>query len=588
MQLSRREFMHALGLAGAAGMIRPRGAQAMGMFQDDPYAVPDFGNVTLMHFTDCHAQLKPVHFREPNVNIGVGPMKGEPPHLVADAFLEHFGIKGARKTYAYTPINYVENARQFGKMGGFAHIKALVDRYRAEREGKTLLLDGGDTWQGSATSLWTNAQDMVNATNKLGVDVMTGHWEFTYGAERIRELIDNGELSMDFVAHNITDKTWGDRVDLFEPYTVKERNGVRTAVIGQAFPFTPIANPQYKIPDWSFGIDEEHAQKVVDDIRDNDKADVVVILSHNGMDVDKKMASRLRGVDAILGGHTHDAMPAPMEIKNAGGGMDGTTLVVNSGSNGKFLTRLDFDVKNGRVRDYQFRMLPIFSEVIEPDPDMAKLIEDERRMAQDQVGKDLGEELAISEDLLYRRGNFNGTFDQLICDALRETQDAEVALSPGFRWGTTVLPGEPITLEHVYTQTAITYPKVTLNEMSGEQLKMALEDVAENLFNPDPYYQQGGDMVRTGGLQFAFNPKESMGSRIQDLEVNGKPLDPNKTYKVAGWASVDPVDESRPAIYNVVSDWLRDKKNVRVGDPYIPKLKGVKGNPGLDMDVRLS
>ncbi|MFA9459855.1 thiosulfohydrolase SoxB [Thiohalorhabdus methylotrophus] len=587
MQLSRREFLHALGLAGAAGMLRPRGAQAMGWFKEDAYAVPDFGNVTLMHFTDCHAQLNPVYFREPNINIGVGPMKGEPPHLVTDAFLEHYGIKkGSKRAHAFTPINYVEEAEKHGKMGGFAHMKTLVDRFRSEREGKSLLLDGGDTWQGSATSLWSNALDMVNATNKLGVDVMTGHWEFTYGADRVRELIEDGMLDMDFVAHNITDNMWGERVGLFEPYTVKERNGVRIAVIGQAFPFTPIANPQYKIPDWSFGIDESHAQELVDEIRDNDKADVVVILSHNGMDVDKKMASRLRGVDVILGGHTHDAMPAPMEIKNQGGGIGGMTLVVNSGSNGKFLSRLDFDVKNGKVRDYRFHMLPIFSNELEPDPEMAKLIEEERDKAQKQAGKDLGEELAVTEDLLYRRGNFNGTFDQLIVEALMESQDAEIALSPGFRWGTSVLPGQPITLEDVYTQTAITYPKVTLNEMTGERLKFVLEDVAENLFNPDPYYQQGGDMVRVGGLKFAFNPKEKQGNRVQDMELNGKAVDPKKHYKVAGWASVTPVDESRPNIYDVCCEWLRGKKNVTVGEPNIPKLKGVKGNPGLDLDVR--
>ncbi|HKJ71451.1 MAG TPA: thiosulfohydrolase SoxB [Gammaproteobacteria bacterium] len=589
MQLSRREFLHALGLAGAAGMLRPRGAHAMGWFKDDPYAVPDdFGNVTLMHFTDCHAQLNPVYFREPNINIGVGTMKGEPPHLVTDAFLEHFGIKSEKKTYAYTPIDFVENARKYGKMGGFAHLQTLVNRYRAERDGKTLLLDGGDTWQGSATSLWTNALDMVKATNKLGVDAMTGHWEFTYGSDRVRELIDGGMLDMDFVAHNITDSTWGDPIDLFPPYTVKERNGVRIAVIGQAFPFTPIANPQYKIPGWSFGINEDHAQKLVDEIREGDKADVVAILSHNGMDVDKKMASRLRGVDVILGGHTHDAMPAPMEIANKGGGLGGKTLVINSGSNGKYLTRLDFDVKNGKVRDYRFHMLPIFSNEIEPDPEMAKLIDTERSKAQEEAGQDLGEELAVTEDLLYRRGNFNGTFDQLICEALMDDQDAEIALSPGFRWGVSVLPGDPITLEHVYTQTAITYPKVTLDEMPGERLKLVLEDVAENLFNPDPYYQQGGDMVRVGGLKFAFNPKETQGNRVQDMELNGKPISPKKTYKVAGWASVTPVDEDRPNVYDVVADWLRGQKNVKVGEPNTPKLKGVKGNPGLDMDVRMS
>jgi len=584
MHLNRREFLHALALAGAAGMLRPRGAQAMGWFADDPYAVPDFGNVSLLHFTDCHAQLNPVHFREPHINLGIGGMKGEPPHLVTDAFLTHYGVTDPRRTHAFTPVGFVDGARQYGRMGGFAHLKTLVERYRAERDGRTLLLDGGDTWQGSATALWSNAGDMVRASNELGVDVMTGHWEFTYGEERVREILDN-ELNADFVAHNIKDATWGDNVAYFDNYVVKERGGVRIAVVGQAFPYTPIANPAYKIPNWSFGIQEEHAQEVVDEIRDGDQADVVVILSHNGMDVDKKMASRLRGVDVILGGHTHDAMPAPMEIKNAGGGIGGVTLVVNSGSNGKFLTRLDFDVKNGKVRDYRFHMLPVFSDAIEADPGMQQLIDAERAKAEAAAGKQLAEELAVTEDLLYRRGNFTGTFDQLILDALRQTQDAPIALSPGFRWGVSVLPGDPITLEQAYTQTAITYPYVTVNEMTGERFKFVLEDVAANLFNPDPYYQQGGDMVRVGGVTYSIDPTAETGKRIADLAIDGEPIDPNKTYKVASWAPVDEVDPALPTAYEVFADWLRSQKQVRVGEPNVPRIKGIKANPGLDRDL---
>jgi len=585
MHMNRREFLYAMALAGAAGMLRPRGAQAMGWFRDDPYGVPDFGNVSLLHFTDCHAQLNPVHFREPHINIGVGSMKGEPPHLVTDAFLDYYGIPHeSRRAHAFTPLGYVEAAREFGRMGGFAHLKTLVDRYRAERDGRTLLLDGGDTWQGSASALWSKAADMVRASNELGVDVMTGHWEFTYGEERVKEIIDD-ELDADFVAHNIKDATWGDHVDFFDSYVVKERDGVRIAVVGQAFPYTPIANPSYKIPDWSFGIQEDHAQKVVDEIREGGKADVVVLLSHNGMDVDKKMASRLRGVDVILGGHTHDAVPAPMEIANAGGGIGGKTLVVNSGSNGKFLSRLDLDVKDGRVRDYRFHMLPVFSSVLEAEPGMQRLIDDERAKAEKAAGKRLDEELAVTEDLLYRRGNFTGTFDQLILDALRDTQDAEIALSPGFRWGVSVLPGDPITLEQAYTMTAITYPYVTVNEMTGERLKFVLEDVAANLFNPDPYYQQGGDMVRVGGMRYAIDPTAETGRRITDMAIGDRPIDPNKTYKVASWAPVDPVDEGLPPAYEVFSDWLRSRKTVRAGEPNVPVIKGIKDNPGLDRDL---
>jgi len=410
---------------------------------------------------------------------------------------------------------------------------------------------------------------MVDATKQLGVDVMTGHWEFTFGADRVSEIIENDlEGHIDFVAQNVIDNQWEE--DVFKPYVIKEMNGIPVAVIGQAFPYTPIANPRWMIPEWSFGIREDKMQDNVDAAR-KEGAQVVIVLSHNGMDVDLKMASRVRGIDAIMGGHTHDAVPKPVEVKNAGG----TTLVINSGSNGKFLSVLDFDVKNGKVRDFRYRLLPVFSNFIEPDARMSKLISDVRKPYLDK----LNEELGVADELLYRRGNFNGTFDQLILDAMLDVQEADIAFSPGFRWGVSVLPGEPITFEHVMTQTAITYPTATLSEVSGEQIKVILEDVADNLFNEDPYYQQGGDMVRVGGLKYSIDLSQKIGKRISDMELNGKPLDANKKYRLAGWASMEK-REGTP-IWEVVAEYIRAQDAVRIKELNIPKIKGLGSNPGL-------
>jgi sulfur-oxidizing protein SoxB len=567
MSISRREFMQVLAAAAAAGFALPGVGRSA---QTDPYDLPRFGNVSFLHYTDCHAQLLPVWFREPSINLGVAGMKGNAPHLVGEHFLRHFGIQpGTPEAHAFTMLDFAAAARKYGKLGGFAHLRTLVKRLKDSRPG-ALLLDGGDTWQGSATALWTHAQDMVDAQKLLGVDIMTPHWEMTYGAERVMEIIENDFAgSIEFVAQNVVDREWGEAV--FKPYVMREQNGVKVAVIGQAFPYTPIANPRYMIPDWSFGIQDEHMQETVDAAR-GEGAQVVVVVSHNGMDVDLKMASRVTGIDAILGGHTHDAVPRPVPVKNAAG----TTLVINSGSNGKFLSVLDFDVKNGRVSDYRFKQLPVFADLLEPDAEMERYIAGVRAPYQDK----LDEELAVADDLLYRRGNFNGTFDQLICDALMEGLDAEIAFSPGFRWGVSVLPGEPITFDHVMTQTAITYPVVTRNELSGEQIKTILEDVADNIFNPDPYYQQGGDMVRVGGLKYSIDPTAAMGSRIQDMELNGKPIDPSRKYAVAGWASVAKPLEGKP-VWDVVAGYLRDRKTIRVGTPNTPRLKNVGGNPGI-------
>jgi len=430
--------------------------------------------------------------------------------------------------------------------------------------------DGGDTWQGSGTSLWTKAQDMVDAQLLLGVDIMTPHWEMTYGADRVMEIVENDfKGKLDFVAQNIVDNEWEELV--FKPYSLREINGVPTAIIGQAFPYTPIANPRYLVPDWSFGIREEKMQKTVNKARE-EGAQVVVVLSHNGMDVDLKMASRVTGIDAIMGGHTHDAVPAPVVVENSAG----KTLVTNAGSNTQFLGVLDLDVKDGKVRDYRYKLLPVFSNLLAADPAMNAYIEKVRAPYADK----LGETLAMTDEVLYRRGNFNGTFDQLICDALIDVKGAQISFSPGFRWGVSVLPGEAITLDHVMTQTAITYPITTLSNMSGTRIKEILEDVADNLFNKDPYYQQGGDMVRVGGLKYAIDPGADIGSRISDMELDGEPLDPDKEYAVAGWASVQEQPDGVP-VWDVVTEYLRAKKTISHIALNEPKLKNVGDNPGL-------
>lgn len=598
MNMSRREFMQMLAVASASGFTLSAcesGSQsgdavvskaAPGVkAQKAPsnmYEVPAYGNVSFMHYTDCHGQLLPIYFREPNVNIGVAGMKGRAPHIVGEDFLKRFNIEpNSINAHAYTYLNFSDAAQKYGKVGGFAHLATLVKSIRASRPG-SLLLDGGDTWGGgSGTAVWTNAQDMVDAQKLLGVDVMTGHWEFTYGANRVKEVIENDfEGHIDFVAQNIVDKEFEEGV--FKPYTIKEMNGTPVAIIGQAFPYTPIANPSFMVPNWSFGIRDENMQEMVNKAR-GEGAQVVVVLSHNGMDVDLKMASRVTGIDAIMGGHTHDAIPEPIEVSNAGG----KTLVINSGSNGKFLSVLDFDVKDGKIRGYQFKMLPVFSNLIEPDAAMASYITKVRDQDVTYGGKTfnmkkaLDEKLAVAGDLLYRRGNFNGTFDQLICDALMEVNDSEISFSPGFRWGVSVLPGQDITFDHVMTQTGLTYPVVTRNEMTGEFIKTVLEDVADNIFNEDPYYQQGGDMVRVGGLKFAIDPTKTIGKRITDMELNGEKIQASKNYMVAGWASVAQKLEGRP-IWDLVAEYLRNQDTVvKISDFNIPKIKGIENNPGL-------
>lgn len=567
--MNRREFLQVLAAASACGMPLPGLAMRRQDAGRDLYELPRFGNVHFLHMTDCHAQLLPIWFREPSTNLGVAGMAGQPPHLVGPHFLKHYGIApGTAEAHALTYLDFEEAARRYGKVGGFAHLATLVKRLRDSRPG-ALLLDGGDTWQGSGTALWTRGQDMVDVMLALGVDVMTGHWEFTLGAERVEEVV-NGPFKgkVDFVTQNLRTADFGDEV--FPAYTLKERNGVPVAVIGQAFPYTPIANPRHFVPDWTFGIQEENLKAVIDEVRGKG-AQIVVLLSHNGMDTDLKLASRVRGLDAILGGHTHDGVPRPVVVRSG----DSETLVTNAGSNGKFLGVLDFEVKNGKRTGWQYRLLPVFAEALPADPAMSALIMRIRAPYENR----LGEVLATTGELLYRRGNFNGSFDQLILDALLAEKDAQIAFSPGFRWGTSLLPGDPITMERLLDQTAITYPQTTRTVMSGTMIKTILEDVADNLFNPDPYFQQGGDMVRIGGLEYAIAPNAPAGERLRELRLDGKPLEADKTYVVAGWAPVAEGVEGEP-VWDVVARWLRNQKTLAPRKLNLPRLIGVDGNPG--------
>jgi sulfur-oxidizing protein SoxB len=578
MTIRRRDFLKFAGAATLSGSL-PRLARSAD--NAGVYDLERFGNARILHITDTHAQLKPVYFREPGVNLGIGSMQGNPPHLVGKAFLDRFAIRpDSADAYAFTCIEFEKAAGRFGKLGGFAHIKTLVDRLRSDvGPGRSLLLDGGDLWQGTGLANTLHGADMVEAANLLGIEAMTGHWEFTYGEKVLRSNLER--FKGEFLAQNVflteeaafNDAKAFDPASgrVFKPSIIREIGGHRIAVIGQAFPYVPIAHPKRFTPDWKFGIRDEELQKLVDTLRNNDKVDAVVLLSHNGMDVDLKLASRVTGIDVILGGHTHDAVPQPISVSNPGG----VTLVTNAGSNGKFLAVLDLDITKGKVANTRYRLLPVFSELLKPDAAMQALIDKTR----EPHASDWGDKIVTADRLLYRRGNFSGTTDQLICDALRSELDAEIALSPGFRWGTTTLAGQPLTMEDLLAQTAITYPQTYTLAMTGGQIKDVLEDVCDNLFNADPYYQQGGDMVRVGGLIYACTPAESVGKRISDLKFeDGRTLEAGKSYKVAGWASVN--EQGGTPVWDVVAKHLKSGKPPNRSAPGVT-LRGVDGNPGI-------
>ena len=584
--LNRREFLYMMSILGSSQLFA-KSHEKLSDFNsmEDYYKLKNFGNARFMHMTDCHAQLLPVHFREPSVNLGFDSNFGKPPHIVGSHFLKHYGIKAnSRAAFAMTCVNYAENAHRFHRIGGFAHIKTLTDHLRGSfGKDKTLFLDGGDTWQGSATSLYTRGKDMVGAINMLGVDVCTGHWEFTYKEKEILENIK--ALNSDFVAQNVfvkeeslmngVDAYDEDSGRAFKPYVMKKMGDHRVAVIGQAFPYTTIANPQRFIPDWSFGIKPEEMQQLVYDVRTKEKPDAVIVISHNGYDVDKKMAAVVTGIDFIMGGHTHDAVPEAIPVKNKAG----VTHVINSGSNGKFIGVLDIDIKGKKVSDFRFTLLPVFSDLLPEDPKMKKYIDDVRAPFLDKLTRPL----ATTDELLYRRGNFNGTFDQIICDSLREVKGADISMSPGFRWGTSVLPGEAITFDDLMNHTSMTYPETYVREVKGKDLHAILEDVADNLFNKDPFLQQGGDMVRTGGLSYTIDPMKNIGQRITNLQLSsGHQIEANKTYKLAGWSTVGSASTGEP-VWETVTKYLEDHKHIKNLKLETPDIIGVKNNPGIEM-----
>ena len=552
---SRRDFLQ-VGMATSAIY----GASGFGSFsklsaqqklsQDDLLRFDTYGNVSLIHITDIHAQLKPIYFREPEINLGVGSALGQVPHITGANFRKMYGIDdGSPSHYALTHNDFSALASEYGRVGGLDRVATVVKSIRADRP-DAILLDGGDTWHGSYTCHHTQGQDMVNVMNALNTEAMTFHWEFTLGSDRVHEIIDT--LPFPALGQNIFDAEWDEPAEYFKPYTFFERGGSKIAVIGQAFPYMPIANPSWMFPEYSFGIRDENMQAMVDEVRGLG-ADLVVVLSHNGFDVDKKMASIVTGIDIILSGHTHDALPEPVLVND--------TVIVASGSNGKFVSRIDLDVRNGQMMGFKHKLIPIFSDVITPDPDMAALIDRERAPYIDQLSEVIGQ----SESLLYRRGNFNGTWDDLICQALIEEREADISMSPGVRWGPSILPGQDITREDIWNVTSMSYGKVYRTEMTGEFIHIILEDVADNLFNPDPYYQQGGDMVRIGGMGYRIDINKPQGKRITELTLlkTGERIDPSKTYIVAGWASINEGTEG-PQVWDLVENYIRRNGIVKV------------------------
>ncbi|KZD23780.1 thiosulfohydrolase SoxB [Tardiphaga robiniae] len=563
--ISRRDFLRATAAASALTIgsgLGPlgRAAAQQRITQADILRFDPLGTVTILYVADTHAQLMPLHFREPSVNLGVGEVKGMPPHLTDAEFRNYFKIAaGSADAFSLTADDFVALAKNYGRMGGMDRIATLIGAVRAERgDDKVLLLDGGDSWQGSWTSLQTKAQDMVDVMSALKLDAMVGHWEFTYGAERVKQIADSAPFA--FLAQNIRDNEWQEPV--FEARKMFERGGATIAVIGQALPRTAVANPRWMFPNWEFGIREEDIQKQVDEARAAG-ASIVVLLSHNGFDVDRKLAGRVKGLDVILTAHTHDAMPGLIKV--------GNTVLVATGSHGKFVSRLDIEVKDKKVADIRFKLMPVFSDAIKPDPAMTALVEKVRA----PFARDLAREIGKTDSLLYRRGNFNGTFDDLICNAMMAERDAEIVLSPGFRWGGTLIPGDAITWEQITNATAITYPNCYRNQMTGTQIKEVLEDVADNIFHPDPYFQGGGDMVRMGGMGYAIDISKPMGSRISAMThlKSGKPIEASKTYTVSGWASINENTQG-PPIWDVVAAHVAKVSTVKIEPNTAVKVTG--------------
>lgn len=563
MDITRRDFFHLAGVLGASTFLAgcSSSTTTSSMLPSDISAstlmdMKPVGNVSILHICDLHAHLKPLYWREPSTLISAPELVGNPGFICGKNFMNYYGVKDdSLDAYFDTYLNFDELAKKFGKMGGVAHIKTIANEVRRDRgEQNVLFLDSGDTWQGTAVALWTKGEAIVKAQNDLGIDVMVGHWEFTYGKERVAELI--GKLNAKFIAQNIINNDqWSDKFEelVFEPYTIKVVGGHKIGIIGQAFPFTSTANPKHFTEGWSFGINTESLQKYVDKLRIEEKVEAVLLLSHDGFSVDQEVAKKVKGIDFILSGHTHDPAPKPIKINN--------TVILISGSHGKYVSRLDLDIKNGKVVDYGYKLIPVASDLIPADPKTQALVNQIYAPYEEKLSEVLGK----TKHTLYKRDTFFSTYDALIGDAIKDTMDSEIAFTPGYRWGTTIPAGSAVTLDSVFDMTAITYPEVYTFELKGDRIKALLEDIADNVFNANPMYQQGGDMSRLAGIHYEIKVGAQTGNRINNIKVNGKPLDTNKNYKISSWGgnlqnAGTNLQESKIApVYDVTANYIRKK-----------------------------
>jgi len=568
MDISRRDFLQfagALGLLSATGTNLFAGEAAKEKIKKLSFSdLVEFkakGKVSLLHICDMHAHIKPLYWREPSTLISAKNLVGTPGFICGDAFQEYYGTKsGSIDQYFDTHNDFEILAKKFGKMGGISHMKPMIDHVRKERgEKNVLLLDSGDTWQGTAVALKTGGEAIVDAQNYLGVDVMVGHWEFTYGKERVFELIK--KFKGEFISQNVIDNDpFSDDFEelIFPPYTIKEVGGYKIGIIGQSFPFTSTANPKKFTEGWSFGLRHESLQKYINELRKEKKVDCIVVLSHDGFSVDQELAKKVKGVDFILSGHTHDPSPKPIVIND--------TVILIAGSHGKYVGRLDIEIEKGKVKDYEFKLMPVASSLIPADKAGDELIAKWYK----PYDKELNEVLGTTKNILYKRDTFYSTFDALIGTAIQEEMKSDIVFTPGYRWGTTVIPGDPITKDNVYEMTAITYPEVYTFELKGDKIAKLMEDIADNVFNENPLLQQGGDMSRLTGASYSIKIDAKSGKRISDFMIGGKPIDLKKTYLVSSWGgnlqnAGENLDKKKiREVYEVVSDYIRKEKVIDI------------------------
>jgi S-sulfosulfanyl-L-cysteine sulfohydrolase len=567
--ISRREFLQMLALAAAGPGLHGSLAQARTL-AETMYAPAKFGDVSLIHLADRHAQLLPQYYREPSARVGVGQGRNEPPFLVGEHLLERFRVMPSTPhAHALTHLRFEDAAVVYGKVGGVAHLATVVNQLRATRP-DALLLDSGDSWVGSGLAEWTQGRDGAEVSRLLGVDAMTGDWEFALGADQLKMLL-AGEAKgrTSFLAQNVRERGGGARP--FRPHSIYFVGGHPVGVIGLAYPHIGRYGVKNFVPDWEFGLDEPGLQASVDSVRARGVR-LVVLMSHAGLPADLKLAKRLRGVDVILSGHSHDPMPQPFVVR----GQSNQTLVVSGGAHGKFLGLLDLRMGDSGVLDYRYSLLPIFSRLIKPDAEMAAAVD---RLRQPYAAR-LDETLAITEGALYRRDTFKGPFDQLVLDILRSTTKAEIAIGPGYRFGATLLPGDAITWQHILDYTAGERGYCE-EELSGAEIRNRLEAWSDEVFNPDPYEQSGEDMVRTAGLDFECDPAADHGRRIRRAFVGKQSLEDGRRYKVVSWGVRSLAATGTQSVAGVVADYLRRAKNIAAIEPTMPRMIGREGNLGI-------